>query len=357
MQASYEPTDLAALTADSRASSAPPIERAGLQLIVDCPPLPEPVYVDREMWEKIVLNLLSNAFKFTFEGEIEVCAATSRHRRPADGARHRHGYPGRGVAAPVRALPPRQGRARARSYEGSGIGLALVQELVRLHGGTVGVESEVGRGSTFTVRVPLGKAHLPADRIGAARTCLDRSARGRFVEEALRWLPDEPRGPRCVSRDPRCSEPFAATRSRHRPAGRACVLVADDNADMRDYVAAAARRATKSRPWRTARRRSRATRAAARSGADGRDDAAAGRLRAVGALRADPRARRARDPAVGPRRRGVAHRGHRAGADDYLVKPFSARDCSRASRPICIWQPARESRRRSARAKSGFAHS
>ncbi len=71
-QAAYEPTDLAALTADLASVFRSAVERAGLRLVVDCPPLPEPVYVDRDMWEKIVLNLLSNAFKFTFEGEIAV---------------------------------------------------------------------------------------------------------------------------------------------------------------------------------------------------------------------------------------------------------------------------------------------
>lgn len=72
IQASYEPFDLSALTRDSASNFRPACEKAGLSLVIDCPPLPEPVYVDREMWEKIVLNLMSNAFKFTLEGEIVV---------------------------------------------------------------------------------------------------------------------------------------------------------------------------------------------------------------------------------------------------------------------------------------------
>ncbi|NJO75648.1 MAG: PAS domain-containing protein [Leptolyngbyaceae cyanobacterium RM1_406_9] len=72
VQAIYEPTNLATLTADLAGVFRSAIERAGMRLQVDCPPLPELVYVDREMWEKIILNLLSNAFKFTFGGEIGV---------------------------------------------------------------------------------------------------------------------------------------------------------------------------------------------------------------------------------------------------------------------------------------------
>ena len=72
LHASYEPTDLSVFTAQLASVFRSAVERAGLELIVECPPLPEPVYVDREMWEKIVLNLLSNALKSTFDGEIRV---------------------------------------------------------------------------------------------------------------------------------------------------------------------------------------------------------------------------------------------------------------------------------------------
>src|SRR6185503_12082149 len=137
-------------------------ERAGMKLVVDCPPLEEPLFVDREMWEKIVFNLLSNAFKFTFQGEIEVSL-----RREGDAVALRVRDTGTGIP------PEEQGHlferfhrvqgARGRTLEGSGIGLALVQELARLHGGRVQVHSVVGRGSVFTVTVPTGRAHLPAD--------------------------------------------------------------------------------------------------------------------------------------------------------------------------------------------------
>src|SRR5262249_43462352 len=72
IQAVYEPVDLAKFTIDLASVFRSTVERAGLKLVVDCPSLSEPVYVDREMWEKIVLNLLSNAFKFRLEGKISV---------------------------------------------------------------------------------------------------------------------------------------------------------------------------------------------------------------------------------------------------------------------------------------------
>ncbi|WP_442938595.1 GAF domain-containing protein [Nostoc sp.] len=72
LKANYEPTDLSTYTAELASVFRSAIENANLELVVDCPPLPDPIYVDREMWEKIVLNLLSNALKFTFDGMISV---------------------------------------------------------------------------------------------------------------------------------------------------------------------------------------------------------------------------------------------------------------------------------------------
>jgi signal transduction histidine kinase len=186
IEAVYEPTGLAAYTAELASVFRSAIERAGLQLRVDCPTLPEPVYVDREMWEKIVLNLLSNAFKFTFEGDIKVGLRWCGERVELTMA-------DTGVGIPEAEQPHiferfhRVRDARSRTHEGTGIGLALVKELVKLHGGEATVESAEGHGTTFFVSIPTGAGHLPQERIGVART-LASTAIGAtpFVEEALR---------------------------------------------------------------------------------------------------------------------------------------------------------------------------
>ena len=232
VNASYEPTDLARFTTELASNFRSAIERAGMTLTVDCPPLAEPVYVDCEMWEKVVLNLLSNAFKFTFDGGIDVSL------RQRDGAALLQ-VRDTGTGIPADEMPRifdrfhRVKGGAGRSYEGSGIGLALVQELVRLHGGSVAVESHVGTGTVFTVSVPLGSAHLPPERIAAAATRTSTSGHvDAFVQEALRWLPTAAADTVTRTVHPRSPEGSGEAAAPRGPR----VLVVDDNADMREYL-------------------------------------------------------------------------------------------------------------------------
>src|ERR1700689_3000283 len=144
------------------------------------------------MWEKVVLNLISNAFKFTFEGEIAVDLEPSHN-----GSMAKLTVRDTGTGIPLEELPRlferfhRVEGARGRTHEGTGIGLALVQELVKLHAGSVFVQSELGYGSTFTVHIPFGSAHLPRERIGAASSEASTATRAEaYVDEALGWLPE-----------------------------------------------------------------------------------------------------------------------------------------------------------------------
>jgi PAS domain S-box-containing protein len=230
VEASYEPLDLAAFTAELASTFRSAIEKAGLEFSVDAPPLSERLYVDREMWEKVVLNLISNAFKFTLHGSILV-----RIREQEESVVLEVSDTGAGI--PSEALPHlferfyRVQGVHGRTHEGSGIGLALVSELVKFHGGTVEAASQPGRGSTFTVRIPKGSAHLPADRIKPGRTArLSSAGASPYVEEAFRWLPRDKPGSALLD-----TAEFPAMRMPV-DAGRPTVLLADDNADMRDYV-------------------------------------------------------------------------------------------------------------------------
>ena len=191
VQATYQPTDLAKFTSEIASAFGSAMDNAGLRFSVECQPIAEPVYVDREMWEKVVLNLLSNALKFTFEGEV---ALTLKN---VDGVVELQ-VRDTGVGIPEEHLERvferfhRIEGVHARTYEGTGIGLALVQELVKLHGGSVRVESALGQGSTFTVTIASGNAHLPAERIQAAQLFASTKIRPEaYVEEAQQWLGDE----------------------------------------------------------------------------------------------------------------------------------------------------------------------
>ena len=235
VQAVYEPTDLATLTAEIASVFRSAMDKAGLRFSVECEPIGEPVYIDRDMWEKVVLNLLSNAFKFTFEGEVALTL------RAADSS-VQLAVRDTGVGIPADELHRvferfhRIESTRARTYEGTGIGLALVQELVRLHGGTVRVDSLLGRGSTFTVSIPHGKAHLPAKRIQTRRGLASAAISPEtYVDEAQRWLPQQSGAAVYEPIPPRLS-PVAAVPGVSEAVERELIVLADDNADMRQYL-------------------------------------------------------------------------------------------------------------------------
>ncbi|GJL68615.1 MAG: hypothetical protein NPIRA06_12500 [Nitrospirales bacterium] len=187
MQAVFEPVDLCELTIDLASSFESAMKNAGLELFVSCPTLSQPVYVDRTSWEKIILNLLSNALKFTLQGRVsvEVCPhAENVDVRIEDS----------GVGMSRETLDHvfdrffRAREALGRTFEGSGIGLALVKELVEMHGGKIHVESEPGRGSVFTVTVPFGFHHLPPEQVyHTATQPKDERLAKSFILESEQW--------------------------------------------------------------------------------------------------------------------------------------------------------------------------
>jgi signal transduction histidine kinase/DNA-binding response OmpR family regulator/ligand-binding sensor domain-containing protein len=189
------------------------------------------VYCDKDMVEKMLSNLLSNAFKFTpAGGTVTVSVALPQIRNQISDISNQN-LIAIAVADTGMGIPPDQldkvfdrfyqvDASQTHEHEGSGLGLALVKELVELHHGTIQVQSEVGQGTTFTVRLPLGRTHLKDDEIaevplGGVTTI--REAAGNVIgkgdggtkEEAV---PDQANGQKPV------------------------VLVIEDNDDVRAYI-------------------------------------------------------------------------------------------------------------------------
>jgi PAS domain S-box-containing protein len=355
MEAVYEPADLALFTTELTGVFRSAIEQAGLQLIVDCPPLPEPVYVDREMWEKIVLNLLSNAFKFTFEGAITV------RLHSADDNQVILQIQDTGTGIAPEHLPHLFERfyqirdTQARTYEGSGIGLALVHELVRLHNGTIEVSSRLGEGTCFTITLPFGTEHLPSARLQdegehqpvrtLASTAIGAAS---YVEEAQQWVPVVDFSQPSLERGEKLDPPQPplergenllkvplikgdlgeSSGAEADSTSSALVLVVDDNADMREYLT-----------------RLLSEHFQVEAVADGATALAVAQERLpdlilsdvmmpgldgfefLQALRADPRIRAVPILLLSARAgEEVIVEGLEAGADDYLIKPFSAQE-------------------------------
>ena len=324
VQAQYQPIDLPRLTLDIASAFRSAMEKAELTYVIDCRPFSRLALVDAEMWEKVVLNLVANAFKFTLAGQVLVRLEERDGRAVLTVADTGVGIPAADVERVFERFRRIEG-SRGRSHEGTGIGLALVQELVRLHGGTVSVVSEEGRGSTFTVEVPLGDPQLLGRSVDAASSLTGDGRASGYVEEAMRWLPGDD------ERTSFSSLPVMTETSRAADvtgAERPRVLVADDNADMRAYIGrllapdydvilapdgeAALDLAKQRRPALVV------------------SDIMMPKLDGLGLmreLRADDGLRRVPIILVSARAGDEATvDAIEAGADDYLVKPFSARE-------------------------------
>jgi signal transduction histidine kinase/DNA-binding response OmpR family regulator/ligand-binding sensor domain-containing protein len=197
------------------------------------------VYCDRDMVEKILTNLIANAFKFTPDGGSVVITLTpspspkmGEGDRGGEGSsRMDNGFVEISVSDTGIGIPPEQltrifdrffqvDASHTREHEGSGVGLALVKELVELHHGTIEVTSEVGRGTEFIVRLPMGRAHLHDEEI------VDAPALAEPPRHPGSAIIDEIENGESVA----VEEPL--------PAGdqRPIILIVEDNTDVREYV-------------------------------------------------------------------------------------------------------------------------
>ncbi len=310
-RAQFQRTDLAQYTADLASNFRPIMEKGGLGFQVDCPSLQEPTYVDKEMWEKIVLNLLSNAFKYTLTGSITM-------RLRAENEQAILTVQDTGVGIPAAELPKmferfhRVQNVVGRTFEGTGIGLSLVRELVGMHGGEISVASQEGVGSTFTVRIPLGKAHLSAEQILESEQDIDSAFSHAFLEESITFLATSEEESSQETIDPNLTT----------------ILVVDDNADMRMHI-----KTLLGRHYRVV---------TAHNGAEALERMAQqppalvlsdimmpvmDGLELLKAIKGNPRTAQVPVVLLSARAGEEARiEGFDIGADDYLVKPFSAKE-------------------------------
>jgi signal transduction histidine kinase/response regulator RpfG family c-di-GMP phosphodiesterase len=225
MQPSFRPCDLVGFCYSTAESFRAYCDKKGLHLITqlqECPLL----YLDIERFDKVIYNLLSNAVKFTPEGGTITLTV-----EPA-GAHCLLQVKDTGIGIRTEQIPylferfhQAEGSA-SRSYEGSGLGLALVKELVELHGGQISVESVYGEGTTFTVWLHFGSTHLPPERVLEIPAEFHSSkAAVELADVEADLSEDEAENHNFEALEPINSETVAGT-----------VLVVDDNPDLRFYV-------------------------------------------------------------------------------------------------------------------------
>lgn len=241
MQPSFRPCDLVEFVTQIVDSFRPYCEKKGLQVttdLVNCPT----VYLDIEKFDKVLYNLLSNAMKFTPEqGTIAVKLATKDNHCILQVQDSGIGILPQQIPYLFERFHQAEG-SENRSYEGSGLGLSLVKELVELHGGNVSVDSVYGQGTTFTLELLTGSSHLPVGRI--LDTAADLNTSRATVELADLEQTDfdiEAFGQRLNSL-PNLEINDSQLLSLTNQGTGHSILVVDDNPDLRVYVSDILRR-------------------------------------------------------------------------------------------------------------------
>jgi PAS domain S-box-containing protein len=223
LEGKFIKTDIISLTKDLAGNFRSAIERAGMQLEFETSAITSDVYVDHEMWEKIILNLLSNALKYSDKGKIVVTI----NQRDKDLIVI---IKDSGIGIPEDQLEKifdrfhRVESTGGRSQEGTGIGLSMVRELIKIHKGTIRVESQVGEGSSFIINIPLGKDHLDGSMVAEGNYSRENSLSESFSEEANQWLIE--------NEQINLNNSSALSVQNDLP----LILLAEDNTDMRGYV-------------------------------------------------------------------------------------------------------------------------
>jgi signal transduction histidine kinase len=171
----FEPLDVAQIVSSAVSSVTPQAQKKGLQLETFFPASPARAKADREKLRQIIVNLMSNAVKFTGKGGWVNVTVSEVSRQPELG---RDGYrvvvEDSGIGIPEDQLEKvfetfyQVDSSSTREYGGAGLGLAIVRSFVHGHGGMVRVASQVGTGSKFTVVLPVHpptKAAAPAPAV------------------------------------------------------------------------------------------------------------------------------------------------------------------------------------------------
>lgn len=219
-KAVFHPVNISTVTKEVASHFDSAASKSAIRLEINCPPMPQMIYLDLDAYEKILLNIISNAFKHTFEGSIsinlnwlgngvELTVSDTGIGIPADHIEH--------IFKRFHRVP----NAKSRTHEGSGIGLSLVQELVKLHQGEIRVSSILNQGTTLTLFFLAGNQHLPQEQIGSRDPASNPNLVQPFFQEVMQWLEASASN----------ANPINTQES-----GKPSILLADDNHDMRNYI-------------------------------------------------------------------------------------------------------------------------